>query len=418
MKNKKTHIKLKDRTLENDIKFRGPLSYRHLRIIGWVFLVLAQIAMILKFNMKLNADSTLSLTPAYDVFSFMSSLPLPLFLIANFAIIIQKKDSIKKLVIFYLGVATLMYLIGTFVTMHYVHGLIQSFTSNYYSYYNASLLMGTILSGMGRSGYALNIFIDLLLCSLILFFATYKPKKIFKDKYLIIFRLFVILPIAYEIAGMFLKMCINLQAIEEISTFWFLLLPSKPPMLFFAYVVIVFLLKIGELNRKKRKDYHDFSPEHLKTNAHSLRVSIMLTIVFFIFIVLDIFALFLGGFITYGMHPDLGRNGFLAGLIFALSLGFGDSAVSIFILPVVLLFSYNKTHKNKKVDTLIPVAGIALVAFIYLEGMYQVLSHNIPIILDKIRNWIEGLFNKGEDGEPEPSPLHHIAESIKAIIRK
>ena len=32
---------------------------------------------------------------------------------------------------------------------------------------------------------------------------------------------------------------------------------------------------------------------------------------------------------------------------------------------------------NKKIDTLIPLAGIGLVAFIYLEGIFQVQTNNI-----------------------------------------
>ena len=42
-KQKKEKIKIFDRNTENDIRSRGPLSYRHLQIMGWLcvsFLVL------------------------------------------------------------------------------------------------------------------------------------------------------------------------------------------------------------------------------------------------------------------------------------------------------------------------------------------------------------------------------------------
>ena len=36
-------------TAENDIRFRAPLSYRHLRMIGWLFLAISQISIIIVF---------------------------------------------------------------------------------------------------------------------------------------------------------------------------------------------------------------------------------------------------------------------------------------------------------------------------------------------------------------------------------
>ena len=54
-------------------------------------------------------------------------------------------------------------------------------------------------------------------------------------------------------------------------------------------------------------------------------------------------------------------------------MGFGGSISLIFLAPLVLLFSYTRRPKNPMLDLLIPVAGIALILFVYLEGIHQLL---------------------------------------------
>ena len=44
-----------------------------------------------------------------------------------------------------------------------------------------------------------------------------------------------------------------------------------------------------------------------------------------------------------------------------------------------LLFSYNKTHKDKTWDIIIPVVGIALVAFAYIEGAFQIVLDAVTV---------------------------------------
>ncbi len=58
----------------------------------------------------------------------------------------------------------------------------------------------------------------------------------------------------------------------------------------------------------------------------------------------------------------------------AISIGFGKSSCLIFFAPIVLLFNYTRIPKNKLVGVLIPVAGIALIALIGVQGIYQLVS--------------------------------------------
>jgi uncharacterized membrane protein len=44
----------------------------------------------------------------------------------------------------------------------------------------------------------------------------------------------------------------------------------------------------------------------------------------------------------------------------------------LLIIPLVLLFDYKKTYKNSMIDIVIPVAGVAMVVLVYLEGGFQI----------------------------------------------
>ena len=84
---KTKRLRLHERNFSNDIRYKGPLSHRHLKIFGWLFLVLAQLAVILKLASKLNPELDYGLYT--DIISSLSGLTVPLFLIANFSLILN-----------------------------------------------------------------------------------------------------------------------------------------------------------------------------------------------------------------------------------------------------------------------------------------------------------------------------------------
>jgi hypothetical protein len=67
-----------------------------------------------------------------------------------------------------------------------------------------------------------------------------------------------------------------------------------------------------------------------------------------------------------------------SGMRKAEAVGFGGSINLILLAPLVLLFSYTRRPKNPMLDLLIPVAGIALILLVYLEGTHQLLG-TLPI---------------------------------------
>ncbi len=414
MKKKSNYIRLRDRTLENDIKYNPPLSYRYLRIIAWAFMVFTQIAVILKMNMRLTQGSEALLFPAYNFFNFFSSLPLPLFLVANFAYILQNRDNLKRLLLFYGGMVVLMYALGNFIIGHYIYGLVRAVIPTA-PFYATTQLAAVALMGSGDTGFALNIFVDLLLCSLIYFFINYTPKKFFQGKKIIIFRLFTIFPLLYEIGGILIKYFIYQGTILP-TTFFFFLLPGKPPMILVAFLLLCLLIKIGEVIKiKKGYDEAELS-EHYKTNAHAFRVSILISYIFGAVALVDflmflLFSVIYGGG-TFGNNINPDTISYSVNIIYG--LGFGKSSILLAAIPFVLLFSYKKVHKNKEMDKFIPIVGVGLIAIVYIEGVFRVVTVNIPIIIEKIVGFLDTIMGGGS--EPEPQPLLNVSETIKEII--
>ncbi len=410
-------VPLKYRTLENDIKYKGFLSYRHMRILAWLFLAMGQVGILLTFAGRINADAAKALGFWPNFFEWFQPLPLIFFLVANFALILQKKDNYLILLGVYGGLSAVMYLIATIVTFHYGYGLIYSFDKEF-SAISFSNAIGSLLTKIGSVAYIFNIFIDLFLCSLMFFFLNYTPKKVFIGKKLIIFRLFILFPIFYEIASIVLKILGNTNVII-IPSYIFFLLTSKPPILFIVFLVLILGMKQREKQYRKRfKDEKEYS-EHEKTNAHAFRVSISLAVLFIVGAVIDVIIFFITMMI-HGIVTDLTNSNpetALDSMAFATSLGFGTTSPLLFVSPILLLFNYKKTHKDHRIDILIPFAGIGLVIFVYLEGLYQVITLNLPYLIKKLQEIFDGGGGGGGSEVPSESGGSESISQVQSAIR-
>ncbi len=392
-----TRVKWRDRTPENDIKYGGSLSYRHLRIIAWFCLVVAQVAVILKLEVKLAPDTAKIIEGWNFALTIIGGLPVPLFLLANLSTILQKRGNFKALFIKFGALALGLYILANFVVFHYGFRTMHAL-DNTTTWADAARVFGELLPLFGKTGYTLNIFIDMLLVVLMFYFANYQPNaKIFQGKRIALFRALIILPIAYEVVAIFIKYHISMGNFILPSPVFFLL-PSKPPLIFGAFVVIVVALKLSEVAYLRRKgNTKEKFEAHLTTRAHSLKISIGISVVFAIFAILDL-ALLLGLSVsTVYKYQEIYKNIYTEEQIEMLisyriyvfeAIGFGGSTGLILIIPLVLLFSYTKTHKNPKIDILIPIGGIALIAIVLLEGTFQVLTLNLASFMDKLRQFI------------------------------
>ena len=402
---KSKRIPLKERTLENDINYRAPLSYRYVRILAWVILIVVQFGMVAKINMKLVPSSVETLSWLKTMGDFLSNIPLPLFLLANFAIIFQKRNNWKSLLVQFGGIAALLYVVGNILIIHYGYGLVHAFID--VDFMTMANNFGAMLFGLGNSGLIFNIFIDLFLCALLFFFMNYTPKKL-KGKQIYFFRALIALPILYEIASIVIKFHVAIGNMS-IPFFLFFLLTSKPPFMFAAFLALVIILKVQDyLTFKKRGDL-EFRKEHMKTNAHSFKFSCIIFIVFLSAGLLDFIVYFiLGASFSFSIGqeiPEIGDFAFNLAQFVIDKMGFGRAIVLILVAPIALLFSYTKTHANKKLDPLVPIVGIALILFVYIEGVYQIIVHNVPAFIEK--------FFGGGDTEEASKALAKIKEIIK-----
>lgn len=82
----------------NDIKYRGPLSYRHLRIVGWVCMVFMALSILFSAFAKLKHSDGLATTS--NVFNTIGTIALPPFLIANFGFILRHHNKLKKILLY------------------------------------------------------------------------------------------------------------------------------------------------------------------------------------------------------------------------------------------------------------------------------------------------------------------------------
>ena len=354
-------------TAENDIKYRGYLSYRQMRIIGWVCFALGEIGMLMSIATKINPSLPSGYPAVINVLDFIYGLAMPCFLLANFAIILNRKASYKSLLIRFGALTAAVFAVFFLIFEHYGMGIGKAYLG---SREEALSLVRSILAGSG--GYAaFNFFLDLLLCTLFMFFLNYEPKRVFTGKKLIIFRLFAILPLLYEALSVVLKVLSGMGRIS-LSIYICPFLTTKPPVMFIVFIVMALFLKRREKrfikNGKTREDYAAF----LETNANSLRFSIFTAVLFVIAAIFDfILLVVISAIVMPGITAAEGAE-YMTAVTMVSGWGFGESIMLLILAPVVMLFSYTKIPKNQKYDIFVPAGGAALLVLVFLEGIYRI----------------------------------------------
>lgn len=97
-----------ERTAENDIRFRGPLSYRHLMIIGWICISFMILGILTNLGISLDPKSPKWMFTLNSVSVVIGQFAIPLFLLSNFCIILDEKKTYKQLLMKYAGLTLLV----------------------------------------------------------------------------------------------------------------------------------------------------------------------------------------------------------------------------------------------------------------------------------------------------------------------
>ena len=371
----KKRFKLHEYTAENDIRYRGPLSYVGFQVLGWLCIALSVYAVMLVLSALINPQLQESYAVPILVLGFASTMSLPFLLIANFARILNNSEGYKKQLIRNGGAALAFALIPSLFYSRYVIDLISKFVSDPE---NVVPVLNDFFRNFEKNGFvAFNLFMDLFLCSLFMFFLTARPQRFFTGNKRYIFRAFAILPLAYEVTSIVLK---GLSAANQIALpIWtFPLLTVKPPMAFLVFVILALYIKWRELLFRRHGKTHEDYEAFLQTNRNSLHFSVFLAVVMVIAAVLDYFIMY---FLSANAAPSVQalENADLEKAIeyaaVAQAMGFGNAAIPLLLAaPFVLLFSYTRVPKNKFVSLLIPVAGVVLILIFLLEGLYHLVG--------------------------------------------
>ena len=451
---KKKRVRLHETTHENDIRFRGPLTAQHFKILGWLCIAIAQAVVLLTLGGRMNAGLAERTAGWRSALSNIANLSLPFLLIANFAQLLNTEEGYRKQLLAY-------YL----VFYRYIVGGVAAFLQEPAEALPA--VNGVMRIAMPYGFFAFNIFVDLFLCTLCMLFLNYQPRRVFKGKLRFVFRLMALLPIGYEVGCMVLKVRAA-RGLLTIPTWAYPLLTVKPPMTFALFLALVMFVKTRELRFRRHGKTHEEYAKFLQTRRNSWNFSVFLAIMLVLASIADVLVVF--GFsmneavqsVTTDIEtslsavgtsmeavadgeveltlprsqPGVGEaalpspgeedtekvlltseerealvqevvNGAMDedriaasvdwGMRVANAVGFGDSAFLFYLAPLVLLFSYTRKPKYRLVDMLVPVAGIALILIVYIEGIHQLLGYlpvnkiNLQELKDAVKYYAETL---------------------------
>lgn len=374
---KKKRKRIDEYTAENDIKFRGPLSYRHLRMIAWVCLFIGQVGVIMTLVGKADPEVALKNGSIPQVLSVFQDMMMPFFLIATFATLLNGSRNFKSTILIYVGAVVLVY--ALFILFHdrYLVGVFMSLgeTDRAAAMQSGDQMFRTLL---GNGYWAFNIFLDLLLCTLFIYFLTYRPKKVFVGKKLIIFRLFALLPFLYEVASYTLKMFTSFGSFT-MSPYLYPLLTTKPPMTFLVFIILSFFIKSREHIYIKRGKTHEDYFSFTQTRANSWQFSKFTALTLFLSGLLDIVLYFilLSAVSSKGASAATAEEAvaYTSTVAKAFSAsGIGGSAGLIIAAPFVLLFSYTKSYKDTRFDIIFPIVAVFIFAVLYSECAYELIT--------------------------------------------
>lgn len=332
-------------TRGNKIKYRGPLSYRSFKMLAMLIIILPFIL----FRIILDSPSLTEsgfMETVFDVLIFLDDITLPLFLLAAFCFVLNRPREVKSRLIIYLLFAVAIYSGIIIAFYRYVIPLVEMLhpewleTANIYAYANRETLatLGSLIN--------YNVFIDLFLCTLFFFFIYYKPKKLQK-KGLIAFRLCALIPVIYVIVSVIVYGLFASGQIE-LAIWQFALLTCRTPASYIVFFALALFLGFRKNQYLKQGTAYGYSL-YVKTNANSLQFSIYCSAVIAVVSLVD----------------------FLLSLIPGTDLWLmGNSYNMVFIIPFVMLLSYNRTYKNPTIDTLLPLVFICALIFFTLDIAY------------------------------------------------
>lgn len=330
-----------------------------MKYIAVVFLCISQLAICFRLYLTYNSIDLFKneigiINRTLDVLYQFGKISLPLMLVWMISQIYSYKDNALRMVIFY-GILSVIFYVTEILSINFI--VIPRMNEI------LNELMGfTIPASYYKLGLAyvsnLNVFIDMFLCSLIYFFGFYTPKKIKTNTGLTIFRLCAFIPIIF-IAVTFVIYGLTKMGYLDTSIYTFSLLPSKGLVSYFIFITILVYLYNREKIYKRLNPASLPYREYKTTNRYVINYSIVASIIFIIYAILDS---------VLGYIPNLSY------------FGIGDSWALMLAVPFLLIHDF--TQKPIRRISVIFVGPIYAVTYLSLVVIYLGLVCEIlkPII--------------------------------------
>ena len=372
-----------------DTRYQGPLSYQSFQALGWLSIVFMVVLAMLDVANRADPEVRDRLYHVMNVLALISQLSLPLLLIANFSQLLNSENGYERQLLRNGGAAVGISVAVYIVFERYAVGML-------------SLIMPerqeargilTALIGAKEGFLAFNIFVDLFLCTLFIYFLCGRPKRVFTGKKIILFRMLMIIPVAYEITSMVLKGLS--RAGNIVLPFWsFPLLTVKPPMTYVVFMILAIHLKLRERRFCKHGRSYEEYRQFLQTNRNSWHFSKFMCVLLIVTAIIDIINMIVMAAVTAAINNAYETDEQILEIVeIVTAMGVGRSVSQLFVAPLMLLYSYTRIPKRRYISMIIPLIGIAFIIIIVIEGIYQSASlavNNVdPEILDIIHGWFE-----------------------------
>lgn len=358
--------------IEDDIEYRGPLSYRHFKIIGWLLLVVRLIIPPITLATKMDPSLAVALSTPLGTMEFLAPLSVFFLLIASFSQLLIRKDYARQLLVNG-GISLAIIVVFNLLYHRYVVSSVDVFVGNRDE---TLALCDAVFSSLSPAGFiTFNVFLDLFLCCCVMFFLNYEPKRFFVGDRRKWFRCLAILPVLFEIICLWLKLQAHSGDFHmPISLFPFL--PTKPPLMFLAVCAMIVYQTMLERRFCEGGRTHEEYVAYLDTNRNSWQFAKFAAITCLAAGIADLAIAYAavaidpnGGVgVIVALWEESGETWFYDVVNKYLNAGFGGSVQLVLFAPIMLLFNCRKTYKNTLVELAIPAASIALLLFLYLEG--------------------------------------------------
>ena len=282
---RKKRLSIHETTHENDMRYLGPLTSQHFKMFGWACIVIAQAVMLLRLGARFDPVFAADTASLQQILGTIGELALPFLLIANFARILNADDGYAKQLLVNGGATAAICALFYLFFYRYLVGGVAAFLDPPSD--ALPTIQGALNIVVPYGFFDFNIFIDLFLCTLTMFFLNYRPRRVFIGKSVIVFRLLALLPIAYEVGCMLLKVRAAKGA-TLIPVWAYPLLTVKPPMTFVLFVALALFVKTRELRFRRHGKTHEEYQAFLKTRRNSWNFSVFLAIMLVVVSALDL----------------------------------------------------------------------------------------------------------------------------------